>query len=131
MDKPCNEWLNAARDDLRLLDKILDDPDLTYLAAFHAQQAIEKSLKSLLEYRKRDIFKIHSLNKLFKECENDIKIDNFDIINTLDSLYIESRYPGEIGYMPYGKPSLDDVKVFYDFAVTVFRKIESLIQSGK
>ena len=43
------EWLKSARDDLSLVEHILLDEHLTHLAAFHAQQAIEKSFKALLE----------------------------------------------------------------------------------
>jgi len=38
------EWLKSARDDLSLVEHILLDEHLTHLVAFHAQQAIEKSL---------------------------------------------------------------------------------------
>lgn len=130
MDRPFYEWLNAAHDDLLLLDRILDDEKLTHLSAFHSQQAIEKSLKALLEYRNRNILKIHSLNRLFKLCENDILIVDSDVINTLDSLYVESRYPGEFGYLPYGKPSLEAGKIFYDFAKVIYDKVDSIIKSG-
>ena len=54
-------------------------------------------------------------------------INNNDLINLLDSLYIESRYPGDMGLLPYGKPTLKDAKEFYDFAENIFEHICSIL----
>jgi len=45
MNQNSIEWLKAAKDDLDLINKIINESNLTNLAAFHAQQAVEKSLK--------------------------------------------------------------------------------------
>ncbi len=39
------EWLDRAQDDLNAAHALLNYPDLTHVAAFHAQQATEKALK--------------------------------------------------------------------------------------
>jgi HEPN domain-containing protein len=122
-----NEWLKAANDDLLLIEKIRNEKDLTHLSAFHSQQAIEKSLKALLEFNKKDIPKIHSLNKLFKICEKEVSVKDFDIVSTLDSLYIESRYPSSLGLLPYGKPTLDDANEFYLFAKMISTQVKKII----
>ena len=41
----------------------------------------------------------------------------------INDLYIDSRYPGDLGLLPYGKPTLEDVKEFYDFAKEIFYKV--------
>lgn len=97
---------------------------MSNIVAFHSQQAVEKSLKSLLEYYNRDVPKIHSLNRLFKLCEEYIQVDDNSMINTLDSLYIESRYPGDLGLLPNGKPGKEDAVEFYDFAKKIFDDIQ-------
>lgn len=43
MKKITEEWLNSASDDLKMINKAIDDASLTHQVAFHAQQAIEKS----------------------------------------------------------------------------------------
>jgi HEPN domain-containing protein len=93
--------------------------------AFHSQQAVEKSLKALLVFQNIDVPKTHSLNKLFKMCEAYIDLKNTDLVHLLDSLYIESRYPGDMGLLPYGKPTLQDAKMFYDFAKNIYLKINN------
>jgi HEPN domain-containing protein len=49
MKKISEEWLKAAKDDLRVADKIIADETLTHMVAFHSQQCIEKSLKAVME----------------------------------------------------------------------------------
>jgi HEPN domain-containing protein len=117
------EWLKAAYLDLENISYIIHVEHLTSIIAFHSQQSVEKSLKALLASQNADLPKIHSLNKLFNLCDQQFSdIDN-DVVNLLDSLYIESRYPGDIGLLPYGKPTLEDAKEFYLFADTIFKRI--------
>lgn len=127
MDNIALEWLKSASYDLKLIEKIQKEIDLTHLIAFHSQQAIEKSLKALLESKGQEIPKIHSLNRLFDLCK-EIVVSDEDIVTTLDSLYIESRYPGDLGLLPYGKPTLDDALRFYEFAKQVYLEIVKILR---
>ena len=38
------------------------------------------------------------------------------MLQTISDLYIETRNPGVFGLMPDGKLTLEDVKIFYEFA---------------
>ena len=42
------------------------------------------------------------------------------IVQILDSLYIESRYPVDIGLLPNGKPSSEDAQKFIEFAILIY-----------
>jgi len=44
-----NEWLHAARADLQTVEAIISREELSGIASFHAQQAVEKTLKAILE----------------------------------------------------------------------------------
>jgi len=50
-----------------------------------------------------------------------------DLIQLLDKLYIDARYPGDLGLLPYGKPTLEDAKEFYDFALDMFDRVRSIL----
>ena len=63
MKKQANDWLLAADDDLRLIEKIIDDESLTNMITYHSQQAIEKSLKSILEEFESRVPRIHNIIK--------------------------------------------------------------------
>ncbi len=57
--------VRKAEGDEALLDKLLDDPDVPDdILGFHAQQAIEKRLKSVLASRGIDFERTHSISYL-------------------------------------------------------------------
>lgn len=51
-----------------------------------------------------------------------------DVLDILNQLYIDSRYPGSFGILPYGKPTLTDAKRFYEFAMDIFDKVCRLLE---
>lgn len=121
------EWLKAAGDDLTLISNIIEDPGLTHMVAFHCQQAIEKSLKAALEYHGRDVPKKHDLLTLTDLVSDIFKIDDEAILESLNSLYIDARYPGSLGLLPNGKPTVGEAKEFYDFAKMIYHDLSAYI----
>ena len=121
MKKLTEEWLKAAKDDLDVIARILPDILLTHIVAFHAQQCVEKVFKALLEEYEIETPKIHRLLTLYGKVESFIDIEiELSLLQTLDALYIDARYPGDLGLLPNGRPSTSDAVKFYDFAQTVF-----------
>ena len=129
MNAIIKEWLLAARLDLDSIPYLLKDESLTPVVAFHCQQAVEKSLKSVLELQRKKIPKIHKLQTLIDRLEIDLGVSD-ETIQILDDLYIESRYPGDFGLLPSGKPTLDEAKGFYEFAKGVYDKICRLVEKS-
>ena len=74
------EWLNAAKLDLDSISCIIEVENLTPVVAFHAQQAVEKSLKALLEFKQIRIAKIHKLQTLIERIDLDLEIDKSILI---------------------------------------------------
>jgi len=120
--KQAMEWLKTASDDLDNIGYIIKVEHLTNIVAFHSQQAIEKSFKALIEYKKITFVKTHNLEKLYKKLENIIEVD-YEQLEFVNELYIDSRYPGDMGLLPYGKPTINDAKRFYEFANSVFTEV--------
>ena len=48
MKRQAKGWLDAASDDLLLIEEIIEKDQLTHMAAFLSQQAIEKAFKAIL-----------------------------------------------------------------------------------
>jgi len=48
MKKTTKEWFDSAESDLLLISEIHLNEELTHLAAFHAQQAVEKSFITII-----------------------------------------------------------------------------------
>jgi HEPN domain-containing protein len=104
-----SEWLKAAGDDLLAIEMVSRNSGLTHISAFHAQQSVEKCLKAVLEEKSIEVPKIHSLVRLSELVSGVIGLElNKDTLKTLDELYIEARYPGELGLLPNGKPTMDE-----------------------
>ena len=60
-----------------------------------------------------------------------IDIENEDLLDSLNSLYIDSRYPGDMGLLPHGQPTLEDAREFYEFALDVFREAIVVVENKK
>lgn len=124
MKKLTEEWLKAAKDDLDVIERILADAHLSHIVAFHAQQCVEKVFKALMEEHNIEMQKIRNVVTLYGKVQTFLTDDvDLPLLQTLDSLYIEARYPGELGLLPNGRPTLDDAQGFYRFALTVFRHV--------
>ncbi len=128
MKEMTKEWLKAAEDDLDVIEEILDVKHLTNMVAFHAQQAIEKSFKAILEEKEIEIIKMHKLETLLSKIKNYLNFTiDLQLIKRLDEVYIESRYPSDIGLLPNGKPGYEEAKKFYQFAKMIFSNIKNLL----
>ena len=101
------------------------------MVALHAEQCIEKAFKALIEERGGTIVKTHDLKKLFDlvALDVDFSVDE-TTLNELSTLYVESRYPGDMALLPYGKPTLEDARRFHQFAKEIFDKIETILEDN-
>lgn len=123
------EWLVSARDDLETIAEIVDNPQLTHVVAFHAQQCIEKGCKAILEEREEDIPHIHNLVTLHERAGMSLKKDeNLDVLDRLNQLYIEARYPGERGLLPEGQPSQEEARHFQRVATQFYERVHHRLE---
>ena len=125
--KQAIEWLKSANDDLDSINYLIQAEHLTNIVAFHSQQAIEKSFKAILAFEDRRIPKKHDLFALHEIVKDDIRNIDSDLLFRINELYIESRYPGDIGLLPYGKPAISDAKEFYEYAINIFEKVCNIL----
>lgn len=125
-------WLDVAKADLQTIQHIINDEHLTGVAVFHAQQCVEKSFKAILIENNNALPKIHDLSKLFSLIEKLVKLKlNFDLLETLNEVYMDSRYPIDLGLLPEGKPSLVRARELYGFAKDVFNQVEKQLKTNK
>jgi len=133
MKNSTSNWLKFAQSDLETINEIIHNENLTHVIAFHSQQCIEKSLKAIIEeYQLTEHVKTHNLltlQKLTYQVIN-LRIDE-DLLEILNKLYIDSRYPGEMDLLSYGKPTIEDAKIFYELAKEIYEKVEKDLTSKK
>ena len=132
MKQLTKEWLKAAGDDLMAIESLIDNPILTNIVAFHSQQAIEKSMKAVIEEFDISFIKTHSIQTLFLKIENTLSFSvNELIISELDRLYLDSRYPGDFGLMPFGKPTLEEAEMYFQEALKIKNQVETFLMEHR
>jgi len=97
IDELVTEWLRRANADLNLAELIDDERISPEILAYHAQQATEKALKSLLVKRQVEFPFTHVIGILLNLCQdaglkiNEIVAESF----SLTRYAVATRYPGE------------------------------------
>ncbi len=132
MKKQAEDWILLADKDLYAAELIIkDEYPLTNIVAFHCQQTIEKYLKAYLLEKDIPVIKTHDLIKLngmIKEIK-ELGIDEEKLI-IINEVYIESRYPGDLGLLPDGFPTNDEAREFIEFANEVKSIINKEIRNA-
>jgi len=112
------------REDLATVERLLDAEGLTNIAAFHAQQCIEKCFKAVIESSGKPVPRIHDLVRLHVLAADIVELpaDETALIE-LSAVYLDSRYPVTTGYLPTGKPEPDDIRRYHRAATEIFRSV--------
>jgi HEPN domain-containing protein len=117
MKASTKQWFEFAQTDLRCCENNLNDEFVTNIVAFHAQQAVEKTFKALIEEKGIRMSRIHNLIRLYELTEtfliSDISLIELDM---LDNVYTSSRYPGDIGLLSTGKPTITESRELYEIS---------------
>jgi HEPN domain-containing protein len=128
MKKEVNDWYYFADKDLKGAEDLITDAEVTNLVAFHCQQVVEKYLKAYLIEHDVPLVKIHDLPKLYgmTKAIKDLELDEA-VLAELYEVYTDDRYPGALGLLPSGEPSVKQVQKFLAFAKSVAAKIRQEI----
>ncbi len=127
------EWLDRAGDDLRAAELLLSQASLTNMVAFHAQQVVEKSFKAILEEYGETLVRTHSLTRLYKLIQpfyDFVPAEEMDMLDRLETVYTEARYPNELGLLPSGKPTSTQAYDLLAFARQLHEVIVALLQEN-
>jgi len=91
------EWLVHAESDLRIAKLGRKDPEvLLNQIAFHAQQAVEKTLKAVLIQSQVNFPKTHDLKELLLLVQQTGRVwpSEFEKAKVLTPFAVQTRYPG-------------------------------------
>lgn len=128
MKHTTKEWLIAAEDDLLSAKKLVSEERLTNIVAFHCQQCLEKSLKAIIEEQSLSSLKSHDLLRLSDKANIEYTEMDLKILATINEVYIDARYPGDMGLMPHGKPTISEVESYIQFCETLFIRLKHKIE---
>ena len=127
MKKQVEAWIGFAEKDILTVSEIIQNPRLTNIVTFHCQQAIEKYFKAFILENEKPLTKVHNLLALYGTIKEivDLGLDE-DLLSTVNDIYLEARYPGEIGLLDDGSmPTIEQANRFFTFAKEIEVKIKN------
>jgi len=132
MKKQVREWIAFSKIDLDSALKLMEEPRLSQNSAFHCQQAIEKAFKAVIEDNDRKVPRTHDLRTLLGNIKTygiSIEIEE-DVLDEINAVYIETRYPSDLGLIPNGIPGVETIAIFYAFAESIYKQVSKLLASA-
>jgi len=127
MKKQVEAWIGFAEKDMLTVSEIIENNNLTNVVTFHCQQAIEKYFKAFILENEKPLLRNHNLLALYGIIKEiiDLNIDE-DLLSMINDIYLESRYPGEIGLLDDGSmPTIEQANQFFIFAKEIETKIKN------
>ena len=130
MNKLVKEWLLFAFKDLKTVIKLLDEPDLTNVVAFHSHQCVEKCFKAIICLNTESVPMKHNLLRLYGTVRNYCKLEiDMTLLEEISETYIDARYPSDMGLLPYGSLSTGRANDFYLETKSIYEQIETIINN--
>ena len=123
MKQTTKDWLNIAEDDLLAAKTLVREDRLANLAAFHCQQCLEKCFKALIEERDKPFIKSHDLLRLQSIANIYLSVPELTLLGIINEVYTDARYPGDLGLLPHGKPTVSEIKEFIQFCDAIFSRL--------
>ena len=120
-----HQWLRKAVGDLRVARHLLGgDADFAFGAAFHSQQAAEKSLKAALVWHQVDFPKTHDIGRLVELLRSVDARMAIPIAQAIDltSYGVEVRYPADLP-----EPTLEEARVALVLAEDIHAAVLGLL----
>jgi HEPN domain-containing protein len=96
--------------------------------SFHCQQCIEKCFKALIEEKDKPFIKSHDLLRLQQNANIQFSEEEIILLEMINEVYIDSRYPGDLGLLPHGKPTISDIEAFIQFCETLLDRLKILLE---
>lgn len=128
MKQTTNDWFSAAKYDLLAAETLASDSRLTHLAAFHCQQCLEKSIKAIIEENEKPAIKSHDLFRLQFAASIQLSENELNLLGIINEVYIDGRYPGDLGLLPQGKPTISEIKTFIDFCNEIYTRLKQQVE---
>lgn len=128
MKQTTKDWLTASEDDPLAAKKLASEDRLTNIVSFHCQQCLEKCFKAVIEELGKPSIKSHDLLRLQLNANIQLEERETILLGILNEVYIDARYPGDLGLLPHGKPTIMEVKTFIEFCDSLFYRLKNQIQ---
>ena len=124
------KWLEFANIDIQTGKIILKENGYRQPICFHSHQAVEKSLKAYMVFKREKLVKSHDLIQLCNICSKfDSGFLNYkDDCTQITSYYIESRYPAGV---PFGSITREEAQKAIEIAKDIYNFVISKIKQER
>lgn len=126
MKQTTKNWITLAEDDLLAAKTLAGEDRLTNLVSFHCQQCLEKCFKAIIEEKEKPSIKSHDLLRLQLNAGVKLSEPETIMLGIINEVYIDSRYPGELGLLPNGKPTLSEAEAFIQLADNILLRLNDM-----
>ena len=124
MKQTTKEWLILAEEDLLAARTLSHEDRLTNLVSFHCQQCLEKCFKAMIEEQDFPSIKSHDLIRLQLNANIQLSASETKLLRMINEVYIDARYPGDLGLLPHGKPTIQEIESFIQFCDAIFNRLK-------
>ena len=124
-------WHRQSEEELATAEYLLAG-DFFRGACYHAQQCVEKSIKTMLLERGWELEKIHSVHRLTVVAQDHgvpVKLQPTDV-DFIDEIY-RGRYPAESGLLPLGAPTREDAERAVALARNSVQEMSAFLAAGE
>jgi HEPN domain-containing protein len=126
MKQTTKNWITLAEDDLLAAKTLAGEDRLTNLVSFHCQQCLEKCFKAIIEEKDKPSIKSHDLLRLQLNAGVKLSEQEAIMLGIINEVYIDSRYPGELGLLPNGKPTLSEAEAFIQLCDNILLRLKDM-----
>ena len=128
MKQTTKDWLTVAEDDLLAAKTLASEDRLTNLVSFHCQQCLEKCFKAMIDEQDKPSIKSHDLLRLQLIANIQLSASETTLLSIINETYIDTRYPGDLGLLPHGKPTISEIEPFIQLCDTLFNRLSNQLR---
>ena len=124
-------WPRQSEEELATAEYLLAG-DFFRGACYHAQQCVEKSIKTMLLERGWELEKIHRVHRLTVVAQDHgvpVNLQPSDV-DFIDEIY-RGRYPAESGLLPLGTPTREDAERAVALAGNSVQEMSAFLAAGE
>jgi HEPN domain-containing protein len=128
MKQTTKDWLTVAEDDLLAAKTLASEDRLTHLVSFHCQQCLDKCFKAMIDEQDKPSIKSHDLLRLQLIANIQLSASETTLLSIINETYIDTRYPGDLGLLPHGKPTISEIEPFIQLCDTLFNRLSNQLR---
>lgn len=78
----------------------------------------------MIEEQDKPSIKSHDLLRLQLNANIQLSGSETIMLSMINEVYIDTRYPGDLGLLPHGKPTISEMETFIQSCETLFYRIK-------